>query len=345
MQHLPLGNTGLRIPRLVFGTSCLGNLYEALSAETKLAISRAWFDCVPAPVALDSAGKYGAGLALEVIGANLRELGVPPEQVVISNKLGWLRVPLVSTAPTFEPGVWAGLKHDAVQRIGRAGILECWEQGCELLGDPYRPQLVSVHDPDEYLAAAGSEAERRGRVDDVVEAYRALGELKQRGEVRAIGVGAKDWRVVQEIAAAVELDWVMLSNSLTIYRHPAELVEFVASLAAQGVGVINSAVFHAGFLVGGKFFDYGVVSSGEPTDRHLFAWRERFFTHCRRYSVAPDEACVQFALSPPGVVAVAMNTSQPAKIAKNVAAVGAEIPQEFWADAQAIGLIRADYAM
>jgi D-threo-aldose 1-dehydrogenase len=345
MQHLPLGNTGLRIPRLVFGTSCLGNLYEALPAETKLAISREWFEHVPAPVALDSAGKYGAGLALEVIGANLRELGVPAEQVVISNKLGWLRAPLRTPEPTFEPGVWAGLEHDAVQRIGYAGILECWEQGCELLGEPYRAQLASVHDPDEYLAAAASDAERRRRLDDVLEAYRALRELKQSGEVRAIGVGAKDWRVVREIAAAVELDWVMLANSLTIYRHPPELVELVASLAARGVGVINSAVFHAGFLVGGRFFDYRIVSPDKPADRQLFGWREQFYSLCGRHAVAPDAACVQFALSPPGIVAVAMNTSDPVKIARNVATVEAQIPQEFWVEAKAIGLIRADYAM
>jgi D-threo-aldose 1-dehydrogenase len=345
MQHLPLGNTGLHIPRLVFGTSCLGNLYEALSVDTKLAISRQWFEHVPAPVALDSAGKYGAGLALEVIGANLREMGVPPEQVLISNKLGWLRTPLATAEPTFEPGVWAGLEHDAVQRLGHAGILDCWEQGCELLGEPYRPQLASVHDPDEHLAAANGDADRRRRMDDVLEAYRALRELKQRGEVRAIGVGAKDWRVVQEISAAVELDWVMLANSLTIYRHPAELVEFVASLAARGVGVINSAVFHAGFLVGGRFFDYRVVSPDDPADRELFTWRDRFFALCRRHKVAPDAACVQFALSPPGVVAVAMNTSDPAKIARNAATVDAAIPPEFWAEAKANGLIRPDFAM
>jgi D-threo-aldose 1-dehydrogenase len=213
------------------------------------------------------------------------------------------------------------------------------------LGEPYRPQLASVHDPDEYLASAANDAERCRRVEDLLESYRALDELKQRGEVRAIGVGAKDWRMIEAIAAAVELDWVMLANSLTIYRHPAELVEFVASLAARGVGVINSAVFHAGFLVGGKFFDYRPASADDPECRKLFAWREKFFALCGRHEVAPDAACVQFALSPPGVVAVAMNTSQPAKIAKNAAAVDARIPAEFWAEAKAIGLIRADYTM
>src|SRR6185436_3349385 len=100
MQHHALGNTDLAIPRLVFGTSCLGNLYEALPRDVKLAISRESFAQVPAPVVLDTAGKYGAGLALEVIGANLRELGVSPDAVIISNKLGWLRKPLTTPEPT-----------------------------------------------------------------------------------------------------------------------------------------------------------------------------------------------------------------------------------------------------
>ena len=232
MIHRPLGNSGIRIPPLVFGTSCLGNLYEALPRETKLAISREWFAHVPAPVVLDSAGKYGAGLALEMIGANLRELGVAPDAVVISNKLGWMRTPLVAAEPTFEPGVWAGLQHDAEQRIDYAGIMACWEQGCELLGEPYQPQLVSVHDPDEYLAAAATADDRRRRFDHVLDAYRALADLRRRGEVRAVGVGAKDWRVVREIAAAVPLDWVMLANSLTILRHPPELLRFIVDLTA-----------------------------------------------------------------------------------------------------------------
>ncbi len=77
--------------------------------------------------------------------------------------------------------MWADLQHDAEQQISYAGIHQCWEQGCELLDEPYRPQLVSVHDPDEYLARRRASDERRRRFDDVLDAYRALGELEQRG--------------------------------------------------------------------------------------------------------------------------------------------------------------------
>src|SRR5690606_40256617 len=70
----------------------------------------------------DSAGKYGAGLSLESLGKCLAQLGTDPSKVIISNKLGWYRVPLETAEPTFEPGVWKGLNYDAVQRISYDGI-------------------------------------------------------------------------------------------------------------------------------------------------------------------------------------------------------------------------------
>ena len=54
----------------------------------------------------------------------------------------------------------------------------------------------------------------------------------------------------------MDLDWVMFACSLTVYSPPPELIEFIAHLHARGVGMINSAVFYAGFLTGGRWFDY-----------------------------------------------------------------------------------------
>ena len=73
----------------------------------------------------------------------------------------------------------------------------------------------------------------------------------------------------------------MLANSFTILTHPAEVMVFMAKLHAEGITIINSAVFNAGFLVGGKYFDYEVVSLDSHPE--LFDWRERFnavsYTH------------------------------------------------------------------
>jgi len=340
MDLMAFGRTGLKVPPIIFGTSCFGNLYRVLPYETKLAIAKEWFEHVPRPVVLDSAGKYGAGLALEMLGRTLGWLGVKAEDVLISNKLGWKRMPLVGSEPTFEPGAWFGIEHDAKQHISYKGILECWEQGCELLGGEYKPSIVSVHDPDEYLAVSGA-GERERRFADVVEAYRALGELRNKGQVRAVGVGAKDWRVIRELAGVIDLDWVMFACSLTVYTHSAELLEFMDRLQNKNVAMINSAVFNAGFLVGGEYFDYRKPSRVEHPE--LFTWRERFFAVCREHGVEPASACVQFGMSVPGVVSIALNTSRPERIRENVKMVTTLVSGDFWQALKKEGLISEDY--
>jgi D-threo-aldose 1-dehydrogenase len=324
----PFGKTGLNLPPVLFGTSCLGNLYQVVPEETKLALVSEMFRHAPLPVVLDSAGKYGAGMALEAMGRCLRSLAVDPSRVIISNKLGWYRVPLKGKEPAFEPGVWAGLSHDAETRISHEGILACFEQGLALLGPGYSTQLVSLHDPDEYLAAASDPAERSRRLREVLEAYRALFELKRRGLVKAVGIGSKDWRVIREIAAQVDLDWVMFACSLTVYTHPRELLAFINELRARGVGLINSAVFNAGFLTGGKWFNY---RQPDPLrEAPLYAWRDAFLAVCRRFDVPPATVCVQFGLELPGIHAVALNTERPERIRQNIDSTLTRIPPALW---------------
>lgn len=335
--HRPFGKTGLAVPPIIFGTSCLGNLYEVVPDETKLGIVSEIIARSPVPAVFDSAGKYGAGLALEVIGRSLHALGTPPEATLISNKLGWYRVPLRGPEPTFERGVWAGIDYDAESRISYEGILQCYEQGNEMLGHGYTSQLVSVHDPDEFLAAASSPEDRRRRFSEVLAAYRALFELKDKGLVKAVGIGSRDWRVIREISEHVALDWVMFACSLTVYTHPPELIEFIARLHARGVGMVNSAVFNAGFLIGGQWFDYRKPDPVEEAS--LFAWREKFLGICRRFEASPVDVCVQFGLSVPGIVAVALNTGKPKNIEANIASTTREIPSELWHALKQNGLI------
>ena len=48
-----IGKTGVKIPAMIAGTSALGNLYSALTDETKLEIIRQAFEHIPSPVAFD----------------------------------------------------------------------------------------------------------------------------------------------------------------------------------------------------------------------------------------------------------------------------------------------------
>jgi D-threo-aldose 1-dehydrogenase len=328
----------LSLPSVIFGTSSLGNLFVALDEETKCEIVKECLRLSAGTTVFDVAGKYGAGLALEVLGRCLRRLNIGPDDVMISNKLAWVRSELKTPEPTFEPGVWRGLEYDAVQKISYDGILECFEQGNELL-DGYIPQMVSVHDPDEYLAAAQGTKDAEKRYNDILDAYEALYDLRRQGKVRAIGVGAKDWRIIRRIIDDVPLDWVMIANSMTVKSHPRELLEFMSRLERDKVTVINAAVYHSGFLVGGNYFDYKLITNETTGSEALYRWRMDFFEICNRYNIKPAAACIQFSLNSPGVKSIAVSTSEIKRIEENMNLAETLIPVEFWEALKTKGLI------
>lgn len=326
------------LPAVIFGTSSLGNLYEELAYPTKLEIVRSSIAASKQLPVFDTAGKYGAGLALETLAKCLRDLNVQPQEVTICNKLGWYRIPLKTPEPTFEPGVWKNLKYDAIQTIGYDGILKCFEQGNQLLGD-YNARMVSVHDPDEYLLGGNTKGDYWKRYQDIIDAYTALGELKSSGRVTSVGIGAKDWQVIRKLSEEVNLDWVMIANSLTVKSHPRELINYIGLLREKGIKVINSAVFNGGFLTGGNFYNYREVDPLTAYGQELLGWRVRFFKICNEFGVLPAEACFNFSFQFPGIESIAMNTTRPEKVAGNVALGNKKMPDGFWEHMQAEGLI------
>ena len=106
----------------------------------------------------------------------------------------------------------------------------------------------------------------------------------------------------------------MLSGSLTIMRHPPEVLELLADLAERQIAVVVSGLLHGGFLTGGSSLDCRPVCPDNQADRLHVAWRKSFVALCEGHGVSPVEACVQFGLSAPGVVAVRLDTSHPDRV-------------------------------
>ena len=325
----------MKLTPVIFGTSCLGNLYKSIPMETKVAIAAEWFKAFEHPV-IDSAGKYGAGLSLECIGKALKALGKKNGDLTISVKLGWRRSRRLDPGeePTFEPGAWAGLEYDAVQDISYDGIMRCHAEAKELLGG-FPIDLVSVHDPDEYLFHAESQRGGDGQnsafsaaLREIKDAYNALFELKARGEAESVGIGAKDWRVIEMLwRDGVKFDWAMFACQPTLLVHPPELISFVNELKSAGVMLIDSAVFNGGFLIGSDMLDYR--KADPEKDAEAFAFRDRYLDLCRRYELDPAAPAVEYAYRL-GFDAVALNTASPQRILKNAAYANAKAPEAFW---------------
>ena len=325
----------MKLTPVIFGTSCLGNLYKSIPMETKVAIAAEWFKAFEHPV-IDSAGKYGAGLSLECIGKALKALGKKNGDLTISVKLGWRRSRRLNPGeePTFEPGAWAGLEYDAVQDISYDGIMRCHAEAKELLGG-FPIDLVSVHDPDEYLAHAESQRGGDGQnsafsaaLCEIKDAYRALFKLKARGEAESVGIGSKDWRVIEMLwRDGVKFDWVMFACQPTLLVHPPELISFVNELKTAGVTLIDSAVFNGGFLIGSDMLDYR--KADPKKDAAAFAFRSCYLELCSRYGLDPAAPAVEYAYRL-GFDAVALNTASPHRILKNAAYANAKAPEAFW---------------
>lgn len=164
------------------------------------------------------------------------------------------------------------------------------------------------------------------------------------GKVKAIGVGAKNWKSIEKISHDINLDWAMVANSMTIKSHAKELLQFMETLKQKGVQIINSAVFHSGFLIGGDYYDYKLMNPDLEENKALFKWRNDFFQLCHEFNIKPVEACVKFALSAPGVVSIALSTTNPKRVKENIDMAYVEIPQEFWVQMKAKGLISEDYS-
>ncbi len=187
--------------------------------------------------------------------------------------------------------------------------------------------MVSVHDPDEYLDAAKDPADRRQRIEDIVGAYRGLMELRDSGLVAGVGVGAKNWRVIAELDAYCEFDWVMFANSFTILEHPPELTRLIDSLAARNIAVINSALFHGGFLLGGDMYNYRRLDPKSIDDAKLLHDRQELTQVCEQLGYSVFDIGVAFGRSHPGVSAVALSSSHARRVAEHVQAVERRDPR------------------
>ena len=333
-------NPKVKLPPVIFGTSCLGNIYEATSYEDKFKIVKACIENAPGGKAVfDTAGKYGAGLALETLGKSLQELKFLPDEVIISNKLGWYQTKLTTPEPTFERDIWKGLKHDAIQKISYEGIQECYEQGNKLLGN-YKSQMVSVHDPDEYLDAATDKSDEEIRFTHILNAYKALFELKEKGQVSSVGIGAKNWKAIKRISEFVDLDWIMIANSLTVFSHPKDLLTFLNTMHKKNVTIINSAVFNGGFLIGSDYFNYVHVDKQTERGKYLYQWRNDFFSICKEFNIEPATACFNFAFNLPCVDSIALSTKRADRVGSNVMMATKLVPYSFWEAMADKGLIK-----
>jgi len=318
--------------KLGFGAAPLGNMFRDIPEEEALAtVEAAWNDGIRY---YDNAPFYGAGLAEIRMGEALA--GRPRDEYVISTKVGRVILDEVEdvSARDFgeKTGVFAhGRPNKIVHDYTHDATLRSIEDSLKRLRTD-RIEIAFVHDlaqdfwGDNWLERF--EEARKG-------AFRALDRLRSEGVIKSWGLGVNHVEPIELVLALDEPkpDSFLLAGRYTLLDHDKALQRVMPTVAERGLGVIVGGPYSSGALVGGPNFEYAPVT---PAIKDKVA---RIKAIADRHNVSMKAAGQQFSLANTAVAAVIPGASKPSRIAEDSAAFHESIPQAFWTDLRAAGLV------
>ena len=319
MPLAPLGRTGLRITRLVFGGAPIGGLFAPVSDDTALeTLEAAWSAGIRA---FDTAPHYGAGLSEQRIGSFLA--GRPRQEYVLSTKVGRLLVPTADDVEGAE-SFYGTPQLTRIRDYSRDGVLASVEASLGRLGLD-RIDVALIHDPDDYAAEA---------LDG---AYPALAELRAAGVVGAIGVGMNQAALLEWFLPRSDLDCVLVAGRYSLLDGSAA-ERLLPECQRRGVAVLAGGVFNSGVLADpgqDATYDY------RPAPAALLDRARRIRGACARYGLPIGAVALQFALRHPAVTAAVVGARTAAEIAEDAGYLDLHVPGALFDELAADGLIPA----
>jgi D-threo-aldose 1-dehydrogenase len=318
----PLGRSGVRVTRLVFGGAPIGGLFAAVDDDTALATLEAAWDA--GIRAFDTAPHYGAGLSERRLGAFLARL--PRDEYVLSTKVGRLLVPAPAGAAHGAgdgADIFAGAPRLArVRDYSRDGVRASLEGSLERLGLD-RIDIVLIHDPDDHAQEA------------LEGAYPALAELRSQGVLGAVGVGMNQAEMLEWFLPRADLDCVLVAGRYTLLNQQAAIA-LLPECLRRGVSVLAGGVFNSGILADptpGATYDY------QPAPADVVSRAQRIRAVCARHGIPIGAAALQFTLRHPAVTAAVVGARSPGEVADDSGYLSAPVPGALFDELAAEGLL------
>jgi D-threo-aldose 1-dehydrogenase len=326
-----LGKSPLSVTQLGIGTAPLGDLYQRVPEADARGMLEAGYDL--GLRLFDTAPLYGSGLAEHRTGGLLRQK--PRQDLVVSTKVGrWYR-PAPGGA---NRGNWAGgLEFNEVLDYSYDGAMRAFEQSLLRLGLS-RIDVLLIHDVDVHTHGSREACDRY--FDLAMEgAYRALVELRQSGDISAIGVGVNESDMCARFARAGDFDCMLLAGRYTLLEQGA-LDEFLPLCDQKNIGVFAGGTFNSGILASGPRAGskYNYAEAPAAVRQRV----ARLGEVCRAHGVPLAAAAIQFPLGHRQVSSIVIGAVSPQEIEQNFELMRTPIPAALWADLKSEGLLRAD---
>ena len=334
----PLGNTGLQVTELGFGTAPLGNLFRPLAdADARATLAAAektgfgYYDTAPF---------YGFGLSERRLGDSLRRDALRGRDVVLSTKVGRLLKPVSGPVDQTVPrhGYATPMPFEPVYDYSYDAVMRSFEQSLQRLGLS-RIDILYIHDigtltHGEANAARMAELTTGGGL-------KALEELRAAKIISGFGMGVNEIPTCLEVMDHVRLDVILLAGRYTLLEQNA-LDELFPRCVAANTAIVVGGAYNSGILaVGTKtgaplFYDY------EPAPDHIVAKVRAIEAVCDRHDVPLAAAALQFPLAHSLVASVIPGLDSPARVEQTLALYRHKIPDALWQDLKSENLLRAD---
>jgi D-threo-aldose 1-dehydrogenase len=325
-----LGNTGVVLTHLGFGTAPLGELFFKVDELTAAATLQAAWDA--GIRYYDTAPYYGRGLSEIRVGRFLDSK--PRSEFVLSTKTGrWFFPPADPDA--FQTGVWAGgLRFDHVHDYSYDGLMRSYEQSHMRLG-MNRIDLLIIHDLDFWFHA--TEQKVTAYLNQLfTSGWRALEELRKHKLIRGIGAGINEVGMMPRFLDMVGLDFFLVALRYTLMEQEVLEVEF-PYCERMSVGVVVGGVYNSGITASGPV--PGAKYNYTDATPEVLGKVERMQAICRKHDTPLAAAALQFPLAHPIVASVIPGAIGPKQVQQNVESFKRPISSELWSDLKREGLV------
>ena len=329
-----VGRTDLQVTSLGFGGATLGDgrapIPEAqamLTIEAAYAAGIGYFDTAPWYGTGKSERRYGNVLGLK-----------PRDSYVLSTKIGRV-LERPADPSTFQQARWThGLPFVVRFDYTYDGVMRSYEDSLTRMG-VNRIDALLIHDLDHGYH--GTDEGVQARIDELDSGggYQALRELKERGEIGAIGAGINVTGMIPRFLERFDLDFFLVAMPYTLLNQDALDAE-MPLVQSRGATIVIGAVFASGILAIGPV--PGATYGYQPATPEILEKAKGIQETCQQHGVPLGAAALQFPFGHPAVSSVIPGPNAPEQVKGNLDWMRVEIPADLWGDLKEHGLIRPD---
>ncbi|WP_270728218.1 aldo/keto reductase [Shimia sp. Alg240-R146] len=316
MKLNPIGKTDVRVTEVSFGCASIGNLYQAVpETQVQDVIAAAWDAGIRY---FDTAPHYGRGLSEQRLGSALSTK--PREAFVLSTKVGRVLSPGKPMAQA--DGFLEPLPNDVRYDYSGDGIEASLETSMERLGTT-TIDIAFVHDLGRYTHGAANDAHME---DFLGSGHERLVRLKEKGRIRAFGLGVNENEVCIEVMAQERIDVILLAGRLTLLDRSAE-DRLTDMCREQDTSLILGGVFNSGILATGPTQD--ATYDYAPASPEVRSQVTRLQAAARSLEIPLATAALLFAHQHELAASVLMGTAKASTLKRNLMALKTPPPDGF----------------